>query len=89
LDKTNAFKLFCEHANRPIDLKEQNALLEIMPDPIRYPEQQFERARNVQDHHLFKLIGGNPQSILMIAPLLKDPHHALTLAELYKHLTTN
>lgn len=25
----------------------------------------------------------------MIAPLLKDPHHALTLAELYKHLTTN
>lgn len=43
----------------------------------------------MQDHHLFKLIGGNPQSILMIAPMLKDPHHAITLAELYKMLTNN
>jgi hypothetical protein len=34
------------------------------------------------------LIGGNPQSILLIAPMLKDPYQSLTLVELYKLLTS-
>lgn len=44
--------------------------------------------KKYQDHHLFTLIGGNPQSILLIAPLLKDPYNNHTLVDLYKMLTS-
>lgn len=41
----------------------------------------------MEEHHLFELIGGNPLSILLIAPMLNDPHKKMTLTDLYTMLT--
>jgi hypothetical protein len=38
----------------------------------------------LQEHDLFKRIGGNPQSILLIAPMLNDPQGKISLSELYR-----
>jgi hypothetical protein len=63
-------------------------LLKYKPDANKYPHLKNDRPEKPYDHHLFKLIGGNPQSILLIAPMLNDPYKSLTLVELYKELTS-
>lgn len=45
--------------------------------------------RKLHEHHLFKLLGGNPQSVILVAPLLDDPLKNMKLVDLYKMLTSN
>lgn len=89
LQKQHALNLFLKHADRVIEIKEQEALLKCKPDEKKYPMQKFEKIEKYYDHHLFKLIGGNPQSILLLAPMLRDPYKSLTIIDLYKILTSN
>lgn len=83
-----ALNFFKEHANRVISTREQNELMKIKPDLAKYPHLKWEKVEKLHDHHLFKLIGGNPQSILLVAPMLNDPIKSLSLADLY-HLYTS
>lgn len=58
---------------RYIKPSEINRLLHEKPDFAKYPEeQQVWPYKRFHDHHLFALIDGNPQSIILIAPLLAD-----------------
>ena len=41
----------------------------------------------VYEHHMFTLLGGNPQAIILTAPLLADHDKALTLSSLYEMMT--
>ena len=41
------------------------------------------------DHHLFSLFNGNPQSIILTAPVLADQERCIDLPELYRVLTSN
>ena len=75
--------------NRPITQAEQNALFQIIPDFAKYPSEKGLRPNQLFEHHLFKLLGGNPQSIMLVSPLLNDPHKKIKLADLYKMLTSN
>lgn len=45
--------------------------------------------KKLSEHHLFRLLGGNPQSIILTAPLLDDPLKKIHLVDLYKMLTSN
>ena len=62
--------------------------MKIKPDLKKYPHLKWEKVDKLHDHHLFKLIGGNPQSILLVAPMLNDPIKSLSLVDLY-HLYTS
>ena len=84
----HAYNLFNNNANRIIPIRETEALRNHKPDAHKYPHLKNDRPEKLYDHHLFKLIGGNPQSILLIAPMLNDPNKSLTLVELYKELTS-
>lgn len=46
--------------SRQISIAEQNALLKVEPDYSRYPQEKGEKPYKVHEHHLFKLLGGNP-----------------------------
>ena len=41
----------------------------------------------MHEHHLFTLLDGNPQSIILVASMLADPQKKLTLTKIYKMLT--
>ena len=84
----HALNLFNNNANRIISIRETDALMKLKPDASKYPHLKNDKPDKLYDHHLFKLIGGNPQSILLIAPMLNDPNKSLTLVELYKELTS-
>ena len=88
LSPRHAYNLFNTNANRIISIKEQDSLLKLKPDLQKYPHLKHDESEKLYDHHLFRLIGGNPQSILLIAPMLNDPNKSLTLVELYKELTS-
>ena len=88
LSPRHAYNLFNTNANRIISIKEQDSLLKLKPDLQKYPHLKHDEPEKLYDHHLFRLIGGNPQSILLIAPMLNDPNKSLTLVELYKELTS-
>ena len=64
-------------------------MLKIKPDPTKYPQESQEKLSKLHEHHLFKLLGGNPQSIILIAPLLDDPLRNMRLVNLYELLTSN
>jgi len=69
---------------RPLPLKEVNELLKIKPDIKKYPsERSMQDPRKLQDHHLFRLLCGNPASITMMAPMLSDTERPMTLTDLY------
>ena len=40
------------------------------------------------EHHLFTLLNGNPQAIIIVAPILIDPENPYDLAGLYEMLLT-
>jgi hypothetical protein len=75
--------------SRPITIAEQNTLMKIVPDFNKYPQERGLKVNKLHEHHLFKLLGGNPQSIILIAPLLDDPLRNMQLIDLYKMLTSN
>jgi hypothetical protein len=81
--------LLKKKVNRPITQAEQNSLMKIIPDYEKYPCEKGLRPNELFEHHLFKLLGGNPQSIMLVAPLLNDPNKKIKLADLYKMLTSN
>lgn len=63
--------------------------MQITPDYVKYPLEIGFRPNKLYEHHFFKLLGGNPQSIMLVAPLLSDPKINIKLADLYKMLTSN
>jgi hypothetical protein len=69
---------------RDIPPSEVKELLEIRPDPLKYPEEANKKvAKKLHEHHFFTLLGGNPQSIILIAPLLADMDKNICLSTLY------
>jgi hypothetical protein len=81
--------LLKKKVNRTITQAEQNALMQIIPNYEKYPCEKGLKPNQLFEHHLFKLLGGNPQSIMLVAPLLNDPNKKIKLADLYKMLTSN
>jgi hypothetical protein len=89
LKNSQTCTLIKKKVNRLITQAEQNALMNVQPNFTKYPQEKTEFPRELHDHHLFKLLGGNPQSIMLITPLLNDPSLNIKLVDLYKMLTTN
>lgn len=57
------------------------------PDYKRYPsEKGVPEPWKLHEHHFFKLLGGNPSSIVILAPMLMDNERTLDLPGLYKML---
>ena len=81
--------LLKKKVHRPITQAEQNALMQITPEYAKYPLEIGLRPSKLFEHHFFKLLGGNPQSIMLVAPLLSDPKKNLKLVDLYRMLTSN
>lgn len=88
LSALQTMQLFAK-LTRPITMREQNELLKIKPDTDKYPSERGVEPRKVQDHHLFRLMCGNPATVTMLAPMLVDTERPLTLATLYKTMTSN
>ena len=63
--------------------------MQITPEYAKYPLEIGLRPSKLFEHHFFKLLGGNPQSIMLVAPLLSDPKKNLKLVDLYRMLTSN
>ena len=73
-----------KNLTRPITQKEINELLRTKPDFKKYPSEKcLAEPRKLQDHHLFRMIGGNPSMIVILAPLLTDTERTLDLPALY------
>lgn len=89
LNNQQTVTLLRSKLSRPISIAEQNSLMKVVPDEKKYPLEKGLKPMKLHEHHLFKLLGGNPQSIILVAPLLDDPMKNLTLVSLYKMLTSN
>ena len=73
---------------RSPEQEEINKLLNTHPDKERYKDEQLKLPyRALHEHHLFTLLDGNPQSIILVASLLANPQKKLTLKQVYKDLT--
>ena len=60
------------------------------PDFDKYPQEKSKWPyKKFHDHHLFTLLNGNPQSIILVAPLLADREKHLDLVRLYRKLTSD
>lgn len=58
------------------------------PDLKKYPEEKYKNLHNkLEEHHLFTLLDGIPQSIILVASLLADHQKKCTLKEVYQMLT--
>ena len=58
---------------RHIPQNEISKLINCKPDFNRYPDEEEKWPyKNLHDHHLFTLLNGNPQAIILISPLLSD-----------------
>jgi hypothetical protein len=79
LTPQHTIALFRRAAQRVITIKEEEELL---------GRKDCQHRIKVHDHDLFKKIGGNPQSILLIAPMLNDPKGKISLSELYRILNS-
>ena len=74
---------------RDITYKEIKDLINEEPDFVKYPKEKEKWPyKKFHDHHLFTLLNGNPQSIILVAPLLADREKHLDLVKLYKKLTS-
>jgi len=72
LSPQNSVELF-KGVTREIPLREIKAILKEKPNPKKYPDEASKKeAKHLHEHHLFTLLGGNPQSIILVAPLLAD-----------------
>ena len=75
---------------RELKQSEIQRLLHEKPDFEMYPDERAKQPyRKFHDHHLFTLLNGNPQSIILTAPLLADPEKNLDLVKLYRMLTSD
>ena len=75
---------------REIPMKEIKQLLCCIPDYEQYPEERAKQPyKKFHDHHLFTLLNGNPQAIILVAPLLADREKHLDLVSLYRKMTSN
>ena len=73
---------------RDLEQDEINGLLRMRPDPQQYPDEQYKPdCRFLHEHHLFTLLNGNPQSIILVGSLLADHRRGMTLRQVYKKLT--
>jgi len=75
--------LLREKAGRPILPKEVNELLAVEPNPKVYRNYKKKPIKKLEQHHLFELLGGNPQAILLLAPLLSNQEKQYQLKDLY------
>lgn len=73
---------------RDLDQSEINALLRYKPDFEKYPDELPKwEYKALHEHHLFTLLNGNPQSIILVASLLADPLKKRSLTKVYEMLT--
>ena len=90
LNRQQSALLFKSMTGRQITQTEINQLLRTKPDFEHYPEERgCWPYKWLHDHHLFTLLNGNPQSIMLSAPLLADNEKQLSLVDLYQKLTSN
>ena len=52
-------------------------------------EREKAKPKNLHEHHLFSLLNGNPQSIILTAPVLSDQERDIDLPELYRMMTSD
>ena len=64
---------------RTLEQEEINNLLNTLPDYDKYPDERHKTYQKWFDHHLFTLLDGNPQSIILVASLCADPQKNLQL----------
>lgn len=58
---------------RDLEQSEINALMNTKPDFNRFPEEQHKwKYKSLHEHHLFTLLNGIPQSIILAASVLAD-----------------
>ena len=87
LSSAQSLNLFKEVMARDLDQYEINQLLQVKPDPEKYPDERFKTYIKLEDHHFFTILNGNPQSIILVASLFTDQQRRLTLKQVYKKLT--
>ena len=44
-----------------------------LPDYYKYPDERGKKYTKLHEHHLFTLLNGIPQSIILVASVLADP----------------
>jgi len=65
---------------RQLKPKEIGDLLKTKPDVVKYPSEKNQPVpKKLQDHHLFRMLGGNPSLIVILAPMLADTEQAMDL----------
>ena len=64
-------------------------ILRLLETEVNTNKYQVENKKPLkfQDHHLFSLLDGNPQAIIIVAPILLDSERCLDLVDLYHLLT--
>lgn len=73
--------------SRILTNREINELLKTKPDIKKYPSERNQTfPKKLHEHHLFRMIGGNPSMVVILAPMLADTEHAMDLVGLYKTL---
>ena len=74
LSAIQSSNLFKEVMERPLSQDEINTLLATKPDFEKYPDERPKwEYKALHDHHLFTLLDGIPQSIILVASMLSDP----------------
>lgn len=88
LSHVQSSNLFKEVMARELEQDEINSLLRMKPSLEKYPEEQPKLPyKALHEHHLFTLLNGNPQSIILVASLLAGPSKKYTLKSVYRMLT--
>jgi hypothetical protein len=93
-EKEAALELFTKRCGRPISAACKESLVKKIPDQTKFRSYHFTqddkkrkippvKRSNIHDHHLFELLGWNPQAIILIALLWKNNPN-LTLGTLYE-----
>jgi hypothetical protein len=73
--------------SRILTTREINELLKTKPDIKKYPSERNQTLpKKLHEHHLFRMIGGNPSMVVILAPMLADTERAMDLVGLYKTL---
>lgn len=86
LSRIQACNLF-KKLTRELTKQDIDGLMRLKPNFDRYPQEQAKFPyKKLHEHHFFNLLGGNPQSISLVAPLLTDPSQCLSLDGLYELL---
>ena len=90
LSDIQSANLFKEVMARDLNQEEINKLLRTKPNFEKYPDEERKWPyKKLHEHHLFTLLNGNPQSIILVASLLADLQKKHTLKEIYKMQTAD